>query len=74
MLFTAPSHAHTAAGVKSNDQYGEQFVIMFNLFMVQLKQVRTYLLHRANLQVYETYDCTTCRPYLPVTLLPNNKL
>ena len=41
MLFTAPSHAHTAAGVKANDQYGEQFVIMFNLFMVQLKQVHT---------------------------------
>ncbi|XP_064403448.1 exportin-1-like [Halichondria panicea] len=27
------------AGVKANDQYGEQFVIMFNLFMVQLKQM-----------------------------------
>ena len=30
-----------AAGVQANEQYGEQFVIMFSLIMTQLKMVRS---------------------------------
>ena len=41
ILFSSSS----PAGVQANEQYGEQFVVMFTLVMTQLKQVRATLLY-----------------------------
>lgn len=39
--------------MQANDQYGEQFVIMFSLIMTQLKLVLHYSLYMYNTQLYQ---------------------
>ena len=57
----------SSAGVQANEQYGEQFVVMFTLVMTQLKQVRATLLHMEQCRVLRSHGssadlkpCSAC--------------